>query len=142
MTFFQIRSTNVNYSCSFSKPRQLTPFTAINLITDECSIHIIRGKDCYISSHNNLCFSLVNSLFLTFSYFHRDIIVVYVIPLGHKSWISGCSGYTKQDVILFCYDRPFFSPTPYGSLTSHIIRDLLHFRVLNSFVLLIHKGAS
>ena len=23
-------------------------------------------------SHNNLCFSLVNSLFLTFSFFHRD----------------------------------------------------------------------
>lgn len=25
------------------------------------------------SSHNNLCFSLVNSLFLTFSFIHRDI---------------------------------------------------------------------
>ena len=25
------------------------------------------------SSHNNLCFSLVNSLFLTFSFLHRDI---------------------------------------------------------------------
>ena len=24
------------------------------------------------TSHNNLCFSLVNSLFLTFSFFHRD----------------------------------------------------------------------
>ena len=24
------------------------------------------------ASHNNLCFSLVNSLFLTFSFFHRD----------------------------------------------------------------------
>ena len=51
-------------------------------------------------------------------------------------------GYTKQDVILFCYDWPFLSPTPYGSLTSHVIRDHLYFRVLNSFVLLIHKGAS
>ena len=27
----------------------------------------------YLSSHNNLCFSLVNSLFLTFSFLHRDI---------------------------------------------------------------------
>ena len=36
----------------------------------------------------------------------------------------------------------FLSPTPYGSLTSHVIRDLLYFRVLNSFVLLIHNGAS
>ncbi len=26
-----------------------------------------------LSSHNNLCFSLVNSLFLTFSFLHRDI---------------------------------------------------------------------
>ena len=26
----------------------------------------------YCTSHNNLCFSLVNSLFLTFSFFHRD----------------------------------------------------------------------
>ena len=26
-----------------------------------------------ITSHNNLCFSLVNSLFLTFSFLHRDI---------------------------------------------------------------------
>ena len=34
-------------------------------------------------------------------------------------------GYTKQDVILFCYDWPFLSPTPYGSLTSHVIRDHL-----------------
>ena len=51
-------------------------------------------------------------------------------------------GYTKQDVILFCYDWPFLSPTPYGSLTSHVIRDHLYFRVLNSFVLLILKGAS
>ena len=25
------------------------------------------------TSHNNLCFSLVNSLFLTFSFLHRDI---------------------------------------------------------------------
>ena len=25
-----------------------------------------------IASHNNLCFSLVNSLFLTFSFLHRD----------------------------------------------------------------------
>lgn len=25
-----------------------------------------------LPSHNNLCFSLVNSLFLTFSFFHRD----------------------------------------------------------------------
>ena len=32
--------------------------------------------------------------------------------------------------------------TPYGSLTSHVIQDPLYFRVLNSFVLLIHKGAS
>ena len=51
-------------------------------------------------------------------------------------------GYTKQDVILFFYDWPFLSPTPYGSLTSHVIRDHLYCRVLNSFVLLIHKGAS
>ena len=36
----------------------------------------------------------------------------------------------------------FLSPTPYGSLTSHVIRDHLYCRVLNSFVLLIHKGAS
>ena len=36
----------------------------------------------------------------------------------------------------------FLSPTPYGSLTSHVIRDHLYFWVLNSFVLLIHKGAS
>ena len=27
----------------------------------------------YGTSHNNLCFSLVNSLFLTFSFLHRDI---------------------------------------------------------------------
>lgn len=26
-----------------------------------------------LTSHNNLCFSLVNSLFLTFSFLHRDI---------------------------------------------------------------------
>ena len=30
------------------------------------------------------------------------------MPLGHKSWIYGCLGYTKQDVVLFCYDRPLF----------------------------------
>ena len=29
-------------------------------------------KAYYYASHNNLCFSLVNSLFLTFSFFHRD----------------------------------------------------------------------
>ena len=34
------------------------------------------------------------------------------------------------------------SHTPYGSITSHVIQDLLYCRVLNSFVLLIHKGAS
>ena len=33
-------------------------------------------------------------------------------------------------------------PNPYGSPTSHVIRDHLYLRVLNSFVLLIHKGAS
>ena len=27
----------------------------------------------FSNSHNNLCFSLVNSLFLTFSFLHRDI---------------------------------------------------------------------
>ena len=39
-----------------------------------------------------------------------DLVVniTYVIPLGHESWIYGCLGYTKQDVVLFCYDRPFF----------------------------------
>ena len=47
---------------------------------------------------------------------------------------------TRRRLILLW--SAFLSPTPYGSLTSHVIRDLLHFRVLNSFVLLIHKGAS
>ena len=36
----------------------------------------------------------------------------------------------------------FLSSTPYSSLTSHVIRCLLYFRILNSFVLLIHKEAS
>ena len=47
---------------------------------------------------------------------------------------------TRRRLILLW--SAFLSPTPYGSLTSHVIRDLLYFRVLNSFVLLIHKGAS
>ncbi len=47
---------------------------------------------------------------------------------------------TRRRLILLW--SAFLSPTPYGSLTSHVIQDLLYFRVLNSFVLLIHKGAS
>ena len=33
---------------------------------------IVIEEEYYDASHNNLCFSLVNSLFLTFSFFHRD----------------------------------------------------------------------
>ena len=47
---------------------------------------------------------------------------------------------TRRHLILLW--SAFLSPTPYGSLTSHVIQDLLYCRVLNSFVLLIHKGAS
>ena len=78
-----------------------------------------------------------------FSHFHIFIeMLSKSMPFPsaiHNSWISGCLGYTKQDVILFRYDRPFLSPTPYGSLTSNVIRDCLYCRVLNFFVLLIHK---
>ena len=42
-----------------------------------------------------------------FSCFHFFIEITF-IPLGHESWIYGCLGYTKQDVVLFCYDQPFF----------------------------------
>ena len=45
---------------------------------------------------------------------------------------------TRRRLILLW--SAFLPPTPYGSLTSHVIQDLLYFRVLNSFVLLIHKG--
>ena len=47
---------------------------------------------------------------------------------------------TRRRLILLW--SAFLSPTPYGSLTSHVIRRLLYFRILNSFVLLIHKGTS
>ena len=47
---------------------------------------------------------------------------------------------TRRRLILLW--SAFLPPTPYGSLTSHVIQDLLYFWVLNSFVLLIHKGAS
>ena len=47
---------------------------------------------------------------------------------------------TRRHLILLWLAFP--SPTPYGSLTSHVIQDLPYCRVLNSFVLLIHKGAS
>ena len=47
---------------------------------------------------------------------------------------------SRRRLILLC--SAFLSPTPYSSLTSHVIRRLLYFRILNSFVLLIHKGTS
>ena len=47
---------------------------------------------------------------------------------------------SRRCLILLC--SAFLSPTPYSNLTSHVIRCLLYFRSLNSFVLLIHKGAS
>lgn len=34
---------------------------------------ILKNPIALPTSHNNLCFSLVNSLFLTFSFLHRDI---------------------------------------------------------------------
>ena len=47
---------------------------------------------------------------------------------------------SRRRLILLC--SAFLSPTPYSSLTSHVIRRLLYFRILNPFVLLIHKEAS
>ena len=44
---------------------------------------------------------------------------------------------SRRRLILLC--SAFLSPTPYSSLTSHVIRRLLYFRILNSFVLLIHS---
>ena len=39
----------------------------------EKKYHVKNNISIDIASHNNLCFSLVNSLFLTFSFLHRDI---------------------------------------------------------------------
>lgn len=46
-----------------------------------------------------------------FSHFHFFIEIAsksMSFPLAMNPWIYGCLGYTKQDVVLFCYDRPFF----------------------------------
>ena len=42
---------------------------------DQAELLICGNTGCShnLASHNNLCFSLVNSLFLTFSFLHRDI---------------------------------------------------------------------
>ena len=72
-----------------------------------------------------LCFSLVNSFFLSFSKF-IDELFVYVIPLGPLfHGLSGIRSTRNKTSSYIAMIGLLFSPVPYGSPTSHVIRDIL-----------------
>jgi hypothetical protein len=65
-----------------------------------------------------------------------------LFPLAIFHGYIGILGSLNKTSSYFAMIGHSLSPNPYGSLTSHVIQDHLNFRVLNSLVLLIHKGAS
>lgn len=63
-----------------------------------------------------------------FSLFHSHIdeaIEVHAIPHGQNYGYTGIWGTLNKTSSYYHYDWPFLSPSPYGSLTSHVIRDHL-----------------
>lgn len=113
-------------------------YTPIHTIKKELYLFLC----CKCSSHNNLSFSVVNSFFLTFSKI-TFVLIVYVIPFGlvfmDERIFLGTRNKTSSPFVIVGHSLPqVFTAANLPCHTGYPFTP----EFLNSFVLLIHKGAS